>query len=292
MLRLLFVSVIVLFSGYAYSQQHSVGFGVHSGFTIPVTLDQGKDRDPRYDPRYSLKAAPVGITIMKDYDGFGFLLSPGFVTIGQNYDVVNTEGGHFGRRNINMKYLTLPVAFKLHLIDLDFFRVSALASVSGAYLFDGDDRMSHEDTKLTFPEETYPLLPEGYVVQYDGVLVPVIENQINARKEDFNAFQVFAGVGLRSDWDVTNHWRVSFDVRVHYGLLDSRKDTYLQEIDRNEHIYDMSGDRNELFAHVNFGIARYIDFDKSDREREKKMKGSKKRYAPQTPSRKRSKPRG
>ncbi len=292
MLRSLFCLVLISVWGLSYAQQHSVGFGVHSGFTIPVTLDKGMDRDPRYDPRYSLKAAPIGVTIMKDYERFGFVLSPGLVTIGQDYDVVSTEGGHYGRRNINMKYFMLPAAFKLHLIDLDFFRVSALASVSGAWLFDADDRISHTDTKLNFPMETYPSLPEGYVVEYDGVLVPVIRNQINAQKENFNSVQVFAGVGLRFDWDVNNHWRVSFDTRVHYGFLDSRTRTYLQEIESFERIYDQSGNRNEIFAHVSFGIARYIDFDKNDRDREKNLKGSKKKYSPQTPSRKRVKPRG
>jgi hypothetical protein len=292
MLRSVFCLVLISVGGFGYGQQHSIGFGVHSGFTIPVTLDLGMDRDPRYNPRYSLKAAPIGVTIMKDWEGFGFVLSPGLVTIGQDYDIVNTEGGHFGRRNINMKYFTLPAAFKLHLIDLDFFRVSALASVSGAYLFDADDRISHDATKLTFPEQTFPSLPDGYQIEYDGVLVPVIRDQINARKENFNSVQVFAGLGLRSDWDVTNHWRVSFDVRVHYGFLDSRNNAYLQEIENFEHIYDQSGNRNEMFAHVSFGIVRYIDFDKSDRDREKKLKGSKKRYSPQAPSRRRAKPRG
>lgn len=292
MLRSLFCLVMVSVWGMTYAQQHSVGFGIHSGFTVPVTLDKGMDRDPRYDPRYSLKAAPIGVTIMKDYEGFGFVLSPGLVTIGQNYDVVNTEGGHIGRRDINMKYVTIPVAFKLHLIDLDFFRVSALASVSAAWLFDADDRISHNDMKLTFPLETYPYLPEGYAVEYDGVLVPVVRNQVNANKENFNNLQVFVGVGVRFDWDVTNHWRVSFDTRVHYGLLDSRNKAYLQKIESFERIYDLSGDRNELFAHVSFGIARYLDFDKNDRDREKRLKGSKKKYSPQTPSRKRARPRG
>lgn len=292
MLRSLFCLVLISVCGMTYAQQHSVGFGIHSGFTIPVTLDKGMDRDPRYDPRYSLKGAPIGVTIMKDYKGFGFVLSPGLVTIGQNYDVVNTEGGHIGRRNINMKYVTVPIAFKLHLIDLDFFRVSALASVSGAWLFDADDRISHDDMKLTFPLETYPYLPDGYVVEYDGVLVPVVRNQVNASKENFNNLQVFAGAGLRFDWDVTNHWRVSFDSRVHFGLLDSRNEAYLQEIESFESIYDQSGNRNELFAHVSFGIARYLDFDKNDRDREKRLKGSKKKYSPQTPSRKRARPRG
>lgn len=291
MLRSLFCLVVVLICGCAYGQQHSVGLGIHSGFTVPITLDKGMDSDPRYDPRYSMKAAPFGVTIMKDYEGFGFLISPGLITTGQNYNVVNTEGGHIGRRNITMKYFSLPVAFKLHLINLDFFRVSALASVSASFLYDADDRISHDDMKLIFPSEVIPSLPEGYTLEYDGVLAPVVQNQVNASQENFNSLQVFAGVGLRSDWDVSNHWRVSLDVRLNYGLFDTRTDAYLQEIQNYEHLYDRPGKRTETFAHVSFGIARYLDFDKNDRDRERSLKG-KKKYTPQKPKRKIARPRG
>lgn len=275
----------------APAQQHSVGLGIHTGLTIPVTLDKGMDTDPRYDSRYSVKGAPFGIALMKDWEGFGVVLTPGLITIGQNYDVVNTEGGHDGVRKITLRYATVPIAFKLHLIDLDFFRVSALASVGANYLLDASDHITHEDTKLKFPSETFPILPEGYVQQYDGVLVPAINKQTISVKEDYNNLQLHAGLGLRSDWDISNHWRVSFDVRVNYVFFDPRQDTYLDRIKAFESLYDTPGARTDLYMSLNVGIARFIEFDKNDKEREKNLKG-KKRFVPskQYKSRRRTSP--
>ncbi len=293
MLRPFFCLLFVFCGLLAPAQQHSVGLGIHTGFTIPVTLDKGLDTDPRYNSRYSVKGAPFGLALMKDWEGFGIVLTPGLITIGQNYDVVNTEGGHDGMREVTLRYATVPIAFKLHLIDLDFFRVSALASAGVNYLLDASDQISHDDTKLKFPSETYPILPENYVMQYDGVLVPEIKNQTISLKEDYNNIQFIAGLGLRSDWDVSNHWRVSFDIRVNYVFQDPRQGTYLSRIEGFQSLYDTPGARTDLYASLNIGIARFIEFDKNDKEREKNLKGSKKRYVPahQYKTRRRTSPR-
>lgn len=281
MFRLFFGLLLIFPLTYAFGQQHSIGLGIHSGFTVPYTWDTGMDKDPRYNTRYQLKGAPIGLTFMKDFDGFGFIISPGICTIGQNYDIVNTEGGHDGRRTINMKYATLPIALKVHLIDLDFFRVGVLASITPAYLYDAEDKLYHSATKLYFPTETYPNLPENYLVQYDGVLTPEVSDLSISEKEDYNSIQVFAGIGLRSDWDVTEHWRVSIDMRMKFGIMEPRNDDYIARIKRYESIYDTPGNRRDMYAAVTFGISRFLDFDAGDKERAKKLKGTRRVSVPQ-----------
>ncbi len=292
MLRPFFCLMFIYCWLLAPAQQHSVGLGIHTGIAIPVTLDKGMDTDPRYDSRYSVKGAPFGIALMKDWEGFGVVLTPGLITIGQNYDVVNTEGGHDGMREITLRYVTVPAALKLHLIDLDFFRVSALAAFGANYLLDASDHISHDATKLKFASEALPMLPEDYIIQYDGVLVPNISKQTISVKEDYNNLQLFAGLGLRSDWDISNHWRISFDVRVNYVFFDPRQSTYLDRIETFQSLYDTPGSRTDLYMSLNVGIARFIEFDKNDKEREKNLKG-KKRYVPahQYKTRRRTSPR-
>jgi hypothetical protein len=284
MLRPFFKLLFLLLTGSVCAQQHSVGLGIHSGFTIPVAIDKGMDSDPRYSKQYTIKAAPIGVTFMKDFTGFGFVLSPGIAVIGQNYAVVNTEGGHIGKREIDLSYFQVPFAFKLHLIDLDFFRVSALAFVNAGLLYNAKDRISHETGKMFFPEETYPHLPDSYSVQFDGVAVPDVRRMSLSGNEQYNKIQLFAGAGLRSDWDVSNHWRVSVDFRVNYGLMETRTTEHTSLISEYRSIYDSPGKRKDLFAHFSIGIGRFIDFDKSDKEREKKLKGTRRVYVPQKQS--------
>lgn len=284
MLRLFFGLLFIFNLTCALGQQHSIGVGVYSGFTIPYTWDSGIDKDPRYNNHYSLKGAPIGLAFMKDFEGFGFVISPGMYSIGQDYNVVNNEGGHDGHRDITMRYIMLPVAFKLHVIELDFFRVSATASLTGSYLYDMDDKLTHSVTKLLFPSETYPYLPEGYSVEYDGVITPEVNDMDISVTDDYNSFHLFAGLGLRADWDVSDHWRVSIDARMNFGIFEPRNDEYMGRINSYQSIYDYPGDRREMFAAVTFGIGRFLDFDAGEKERAKKRKGTRRVYVPQKSS--------
>ena len=268
------------------AQQFSMSVGVHTGIIAAHTFDQGINRDPRYKQYYNLKFAPVGLHFGVNYEYIGFVVSPGVINVGQSAYVVNIYGGQNGTRNLNLRYLNLPVGFKFHFINLAFLKVSAVVSVSAAYLLQGSETITHSETRLEFPQAVYPILPDGYTVEYDGVAVPAVQDYIMAEKEDFKPLQVFAAAGLQSDWDISNHWRVIFDLRFNYGLFDPRSDDYLSRVESNQTLYDMSGKRNDMFAQFSVGIARYIEFEKSDQERKKKLKGTTRQYMPKYPYRK------
>jgi hypothetical protein len=290
MLRLIFCALLILLNLAGHAQERSIALGVYTGFTIPYTIDGGINKDPRYKSSYKLKSAPIGLNFSMDYEGFGVLINPGLIHIGEDFWVINVKGGQEGVRKINMQYFNLPVGIKLHIIDMSFFRVSATASVAGSYLLNGKETISHAATKLSFPTEVYPILPPGYNVDYDGVNVPEVHDYPMLSKNDFQKIQLFGSAGLHSDWDVSNDWRVSFDFRVGYALTDSRTKNYLDRLNAYQTLYDFPGKRREAYAQFSVGISRYIEFDKSDRDRKKKLKGSKK-FTPKT-SPKRSKPRG
>jgi hypothetical protein len=295
MVRLFFLLFLTLSGLRGFCQQYSMALGVYGGMTVPYTLDAGMDKDPRYKSKYTVKAQPAGLMFAMDYENVGFLISPGIFTLGQNYYIVNASGGQDGERSLDLKYALLPFSLKVHLIDLSFFRVSAVATASAAFLYDARDHLTHEYTKLRFPSRTYPLIEQlpGYSIEYDGVISPET-SLMPSKKSDYRSLQFFAGLGLCSDWNVTEHWRVTFDFRVNYGLLDSRSDEYLRRIGNYESIYDIPGDRKEMFAHLAIGISRFLDFDKGDRDRERNLKGNKKKFDPRSqvkmkPSRKRTK---
>jgi len=278
--KFLITLMLALTSASLWAQQLSMSLGFYTGISTAYTLDDGINKDPRYKGTYDVKFAPVGVNFGMDYEGFGFLVSPGIINIGQNFYVVNTSGGQNGKRKINLQYLNVPVAFKVHIINLSFFRISGLASLSAAYLMDGKEEISHSETKLKFPEEVYPILPPDYIVQYDGVAVPEVNGYIISEKKDFKSLQIFAAAGFISDWDISNHWRLSIDFRVNYGIYEPRTDAYLTKLNANQTLYDIPGKRRDMFAQLSVGISRYIEFEKSDQERKKKLKGSSKKYKP------------
>ncbi len=280
MIRYWITLLLALTSASLWAQQFSMSLGLFTGITSTYTNDGGIAQDPRYKDRYELKFAPIGLNFGMDYEGFGFVASPGIINVGQNFYVVNTSGGQDGVRKINLQYLSIPVAFKVHIIDLSFFKMSVLASFGAAYLLDGTEEIRHNETKLFFPEEVYPILPEDYIVQYDGVAVPEVNDYPIGQHSDFKPMQLFAAVGFRSDWDVSNHWRVCFDLRVNYGIYEPRTDDYLAKLNARQTLYDIPGKRSDMFVQFSAGISRYIDFEKSDQERKKKLRGSSKRYQP------------
>jgi hypothetical protein len=263
---LLLVVLIAAFTRECMAQEvHS--FGLFTGITSPYTLDGGITKDPRYRNKYSVKFTPIGFHYGIDLDGYGFTIDPQISKMGQSFIIINTVGGHVGERKSNLTYLQVPAGIKLHMIDLSFFKVSFVASASVGFLLSGEETITHEDSKLYFPPEVYPSLPEDYTVVYDGVLVPNIRNKPIGKKNDFRSIQVFGAIGMRSDWDVNEDWRISFDIRGNYGLFEPRSRERIKQIENNQAIYDLEGNRRELFLSFNIGFARTIEISPRDKKK-------------------------
>lgn len=277
----LFFILITISSG--VSAQTLVSAGSFTGFTIPLTFDQGIDVDPRYQTRYDIKWAPIGFNFGIDFEGYGFMTNPSVATIGQNLYVANTVGGHVGRRNINLTYLQLPVGMKLRLIDLSFFRISLAGSVGASFLLKGSETISHASSKMWFPDEVKPNLPPEYTIEYDGVIVPNISNQEIVSSDNYNLVQFFGSLGIRSDWDVSEKTRISMDLRGNICFSDPRNNDFIGKVKNYEQIYDIYGRRTDVFVSLTVGVSRIAEIEK---------KGSKfKKYKKVTPGKKR-KPKG
>ncbi len=262
-----------------WGQIRTSSLGIFSGFTTSYTYDEGISKDQRYQTRFDLKIAPFGINYGIDFENVGFLISAGITTIGQNFYVKNIKGGHEGVRKINIQYLNIPIAVKFKIIDLSFFRVSGLGSVSVAYAIKGNETISHEEAKLKFIDEIVPpILPPTYIREYDGVLSPATQNFSMLTKSDFKPIQFFVAAGFRSDWDVSESWRVSFDLRVNYGLLEPRTSSYLSKLNTYQTLYDIAGTRRDMFVQFNVGVSRFVNVEKRDREKKKKINDSPKKY--------------
>jgi Outer membrane protein beta-barrel domain len=280
MARMLVFALVIVICLPLRAQQFSVSLGVYSGVAGSFTSDKGIENDPRYEGRFETKLVPIGVNLGIDYEGFGLMISPGIINVGQNFYVVNTQRGQEGLREIDLRYLSVPVSFKLNLVRFYAFRLSAVASIAPSFLMDGNEALSHRPSKLTFPSEVYPMLPSNYQIEYDGVLAPQVDHYVISQKKDFRPVQLFAGAGFRTDWDPSNHWRISLDLRLNYGVFDSRSGTYLKNLESTVGLYEIATERRDIFAQFTIGISRYIEFDKSEHERSKKIKGSSKRFKP------------
>lgn len=284
--------LLVAFSG--FGQEHSLSLGLYSGVSIPYTRDAGIALDSRYRERYNIKLSAIGFSYGMDFSGHGFVISPGLVNVGQNFLVVNNVGGEVGLRKIDMQYFCIPIALKFHIIDLSFFKVSAVLNAAPAFLTRGSEQISHQSSRLLFPPEVYAALTPDYTIVYDGVLTPVVSDRTLAIKSDFKTIQLFVGAGFRSDWDVSPDWRVAFDVRLNYGVLDPRAQPRIDNINNFQSIYEKPGERNDFYAQFTIGIMRYVTWEKSDKEKVKKRKSTK-RYKPDLrgiPKPRNTKPKG
>ena len=273
MTRLILISFFVFSVLISEGQPKQISLGIFTGFTSPYTWDEGVNNDSRYSGRFDIKFAPVGVCYGVDYQDFGLVCSPSFIRIGQNLRVINTAGGDEGIRKIDMRYIEIPVAAKLRLIDFSFFKLSFKGGTGIGFLLDGKEIITHNYAKYRFPQEVYPILPADYLVNNDGVIAPEVYELKMMQKKDFNSVQLFFSAGFRSDWGVAENWRVSLDVSVNYAARETRTPAYLQRAYTYQTLYDIAGKRREVFLYLNFGLSRVIEVDK---EKEHKSKSQKK----------------
>jgi hypothetical protein len=263
-------SLLVTFLSLTFANavgQNIEAFGFFAGFNFPITIDEGLQKDSRYFGRFTIRGTPIGFSYGYDRVGFGYLLTPSYIQIGQKFTIKNSIGGEIGTRDVQMDYASLPIALKLHINDLAFFRLSAVAAVNFNYLLNGRETITHSASKVKYaPGISIPTDP-GYIVAYDGVFVPEINSLEYVSKDKFNAFQVFAAFGLRSDFDLNDNWSINFDGRANFGIFDSRKSDYLDllkkptgpaDVNGNPGSPDLAGQRRDIYLTVNFGISRII----------------------------------
>jgi len=280
MIRLLLILMLLCFAPKGFSQTYTMSLGVFTGMTSTFSFNQGIDADPRFKERYDIKWAPLGLNYSLDFDGYGMSLGAELINTGQNHYVINTSGGQVGIRRCNLQYITIPLLFKVHLIDLSFFNVSVVGGAGLSYLVSGKETLTMQAAKLKFPPEVYPILPPTYDSVYDGVLVPEINNLELLGKKDFKSFQLFGIAGLHSDWNLSDELRITFDFLVNYGFFDPRSDRYIEQVNDYQTLYDLPGKRRDLFVQINVGIARFLEVEKKDKVKTKQHKGSSKKYEP------------
>ncbi|MCW5911797.1 MAG: outer membrane beta-barrel protein [Cyclobacteriaceae bacterium] len=253
------------------SAQDVEAYGIFGGFNFPFTVDQGLQKDARFYGKFTIRATPVGFSYGYDRVGHGILLTPNFTQIGQKFIIRNTTGGDVGTRDVQMNYLSVPVALKLHVNDMSFFRMSLVAAVAPSVLIAGQETFTINSpsglTKLRYPGGVSVSTDPGYEVVYDGVYVPSLDKQVYVPKSKFNAFQLFGSVGLRSDFDLNDDWSINFDGRANFGIFDTRKPDYINELKNpagpddvhgNPGAPDIYGQRREIFLSVSFGISRIM----------------------------------
>jgi Outer membrane protein beta-barrel domain len=267
--RLRNISIVLLFIITQVSEaQHIESYGIFMGMNFPFTIDQGIQKDNRYFGKFTLRATPVGFSYGYDKVGHGFVITPSLAKIGQKFIIKNTQGGEVGERDVQMDYLSIPVALKLHLNDLAFFRLSVVASAHFDYLVSGKETISHISAKLRYPSGVIIPTDPGYTTVYDGVFVPEVDKQVYVSKDKFKSFQLSAGVGFRSDFDFNENWSMNFDGRAVFGIFDPRKQDYVNVLKAGTTTNpapDLYGQRREVYLYATIGISRIFQIKQDHR---------------------------
>lgn len=256
-MRVIFIGLVLLFSE-SIRAQTVESFGIFGGMNFPFTIDQGFKKDPRYFGRFTVRGTPIGLTYGYDKVGWGYAITPSYVKIGQKFIIKNTNGGEVGERNVEMNYFSLPMALKIHINDMAFFRLSMVAAINVNYLIQGQEFMTHDASKLNYPANVIIPTAPGYNLVYDGVFVPEENNLVYVANDKFNPLQLFAGVGLRSDFDLNDNWSLNFDGRANFGIFDPRKSDYVNSLQADGPVTDLFGERREVYLSVGVGISRIV----------------------------------
>lgn len=259
---------------------HSLG--LFTGIAIPYTWDGGINSDPRYRDRFDIKFSPIGVHYGVDKEGHGFMLDPSIIHIGQNYNVIKNTGGEMGLRRLDLTYIQVPISVKLHIIDMSFFKVSFVGGVSAGFLLKGEESIRHTDGKLIFPSEMTGERDSPQAQEFEAMYAPFVEYvdydgvkmyDVNAKiydTDDFQKFQIFGSLGFRSDWDFSENWRASFDLRGNIGILEPRTSDRIDRIKNYEALYDIYGGRRDLFLSLTFGIARTVTIEHKEKAKLRK----------------------
>ncbi len=261
-----FLFALVLCNSHT-NAQNVKAFGIYGGFNFPITLDEGLSKDLRYFGQLTFRATPIGFSYGYDKVGFGYVLTPCYLQVGQQFSIKNSIGGDIGTRDIQMDYISLPVALKLHVNDMAFFRMSAVLGLNINYLLNGRETITHAASKVIYPAGiTIPTDP-AYLPVYDGVFIPSVNNLEYVSNDKFNSIQLFAALGLRSDFDLNDDWSINFDGRANFGLFDSRQASYVNQLKNpsggadfngNPGAPDLPGQRREIYLAVSIGVSRII----------------------------------
>ena len=167
-----FLFALVLCNSHTNAQDVKA-FGIYGGFNFPITLDEGLSKDLRYFGQLTFRATPIGFSYGYDKVGFGYVLTPCYLQVGQQFSIKNSIGGDIGTRDIQMDYISLPVALKLHVNDMAFFRMSAVLGLNINYLLNGRETITHAASKVIYPAGiTIPTDP-AYLPVYDLSLIHI-----------------------------------------------------------------------------------------------------------------------
>src|SRR5258706_1709072 len=265
-MRFIFAGLLLLTCRPVFSQNVE-SFGIFGGLNVPFTIDQGLNKDPRFAAKAVLRASPIGFFYGYDKSGYGFALTPSYVQIGQVFKIRNTTGGDVGFRDVKMNYFMVPIALKIHINDISFFRLSLVASVAPSLLLGGQESISHSASKLKYPSGVSVPTDPGYSISYDGVFVPQVSHEIYVSKGKFSPFQLFGAMCLRSDFDLSDDWSLNFDGRLNFGTYDSRSGAYIQQlisrsgpsdVNGKPGAPDLYGSRRDIFISLEIGICKIL----------------------------------
>ncbi len=283
-----YLSVAIFLSSVAvhlYAQDIR-SYGAFAGLNFPLTLDQGLLKDPRFFSKFTARGTPFGFLYAYDKVGYGYMIMPQYMQVGQTYLIQNTIGGEVGKREIRMNYVSLSAALKIHLADLAAARVSIVAAVTPSFLIKGEELITHSAAKLRYPPIVAIPADPGYIPAFDGVFVPAVSEQVQVSGDKFNAFNLFAGIGIFSEFSFSENWSVNLEGRANFGIFETRNTAYLDRLQAADPP-DIYGQRREVFLSVTFGIAHTLTLKNSFKPR---PMGHKKSSYKSIPYRKLSKP--
>ncbi len=242
---------------------------LHVGATTAVNatfvLDKGLADDPRYNSTFTVKAAPIGLTVGMDFkNGVAIQLEGILAKQGQVFDLINAAKNVVGKREIDLTYIQVPLMFRYIGNMEKKTRFNFMLGPQFSFLTAGREI-------VTAPAGTYDT-PEGQAAVFSSVygqgaiinanntyttLTPANEyvvasfnNPVAAKNYSNFDLQLSGGFGL--DINVAKNIYISALVRASYGILDARGSDLISSV-KGGTSKELFGRRSNLLVGLQLG---------------------------------------
>jgi hypothetical protein len=250
------IIVLTLVSGVVLAQK-GVYLGVVSGLNASFILDKGLQQDPRYVEKFTFKTVPAEfVTNINFKSTMGLKTELGISNSGQVYDVVDATKNIVGKREIDLKYITLNMLIQ-RIWGNDKNNISAGLGPQLLLMQKGKEVVNWASGLYNVPVEA---LPNNIIPNASGIyqlsekpeeILASLENS-DAGKQ-FSAAQLAISGGFTANIKLYKHLYLDLNFRGSYNFTDARGKDLIDGL-KNGTTKDLLGRRSNLLVGVVGGI--------------------------------------
>jgi hypothetical protein len=271
-LSLVFIVCICSVISHRTKAQIQIHLGATTSGNATFVLDKGLSKDPRYHSTYTYKFSPIGMTFGIDLGKkFGLSLEGIMSNQGQIYQIIDAAEKISGERNIDLRYIHLPLLMKFMSKGNGAARgnfnlgpqLSILTAATESVQANAGTYAIPEGVDFTAVQKEFPTAVDNENGTYTLSSDMPSQDLLTKRANDFRntEFQIAMAFGL--DIDLSRHLFLTTQIRANYSLTDMRNGDIIESLKSGNDIFSQRANLLvglQLGVHYVFGTTRSFKF--------------------------------